>query len=80
MEEQERLLKEEEERKEQEAVEKEEERKREIQDRLDAGVEGLVVVTPKKERDLDEGPPKKGSKKAKKQGKNKGKEVILHFG
>lgn len=80
MEEQERLLKEEEERKEQEAVEKEEERKRKIQERLDAGVEGLEIITPKKERDLDEGPPKKGSKKVKKQGKSKGDKVIMHFG
>ena len=78
MEEHERLLKEEEERKEQETVEKEEERKRKIQERLDAGVEGLEIITPKKERDLDEGPPKKGSKKAKKQGKNKG--TIVHWG
>jgi hypothetical protein len=80
MEEHERLLKEEEARKEQEAVEKEEERKIKIQERLDAGVEGLEIIIPKKERDLGEGPPKKGSKKAKKQGKNKGKEVILHLG
>ena len=80
MEEQERLLEEEKARKEQEAIEEEEERKRKIQERLDAGVEGLVVIPPKKERELKEAPPKKSSKKAKKQGKNKGEKVFLHFG
>ena len=77
MEEQERLLEEEQARKEQEVIEQEEERKKRIQDRLDAGVEGLVVITPKKQRELDEAPPKKGSKKAKKKGK--GEKVVLHW-